>query len=146
MDSKLVQLTNGYVANLGLDYIKVHNLHWNVEGGQFKAAHEFLEGIYNGLAGALDDVAEVLKQQNEMPLASLKDYLAAATLEELPNQPYTVSEALQTLLADLKTLRNQALELRKAASEQDNFVLSNLLEDHIANYDKNIWFVSSMLK
>lgn len=146
MDSKLVQLTNGYIANLGLDYIKIHNLHWNVEGGQFKAAHEFLEGVYDGLASALDDVAEVLKQQNEMPLASLKDYLAVATLEELPNQAVTVSEALQILLADLKTLRAQALELRNAASEEDLFVLSNLMEDHIANYDKNIWFVSAMLK
>ncbi len=30
MKKELVQQVNSYVANLGVVYIKTHNLHWNV--------------------------------------------------------------------------------------------------------------------
>ena len=40
MKKELVQQVNSYVANLGVVYIKTHNLHWNVFGLQFKANYE----------------------------------------------------------------------------------------------------------
>ena len=40
MKKELVNLSNAYLANIGVAYIKLHNLHWNVVGSQFKAVHE----------------------------------------------------------------------------------------------------------
>lgn len=146
MKKELVNLTNGYIANVGVAYIKLHNLHWNVVGGQFKAVHEYTESIYDALADVLDEVAEVLKMHGEMPLASLKDYLAAATIDELGNKELSVKDTLDILLADLKTLQAQADAIRTMADADGNYHLVAVMEDNLSNYAKNIWFVSSMLK
>ena len=146
MKKELVNLTNGYIANLGVAYIKLHNLHWNVVGGQFKAVHEYTESLYDALTDVLDEVAEVLKMHGEMPLASLKDYLAAATIDELDSKELSVKDTLAILLADLKTLQAQADAVRTMADADGNYHLVSVMEDNLANYAKNIWFVSSMLK
>ena len=46
MKKELATQMNAYLANIGVSYIKLHNLHWNVVGSQFKAAHEYLETLY----------------------------------------------------------------------------------------------------
>ena len=43
-------------------------------------------------------------------------------------------------------MKDQAAAIRDAASEEDNFLLSNMMEDHIEYYVKQIWFIESMLK
>ena len=146
MKKNLVDLSNAYLANVGVSYIKLHNLHWNVVGSQFKAVHEYLESLYDSLADVLDEVAELLKMDGEMPLGSLKDYLAVATVKELDNVEVGVRDSLSIVLADLELLKAQAEELRLAAAEEDHYSLANAMEDHLGNYSKNIWFVRSMLK
>ena len=81
MKKELVNLSNNYIANIGVSYIKLHNLHWNVVGHQFKAVHEYLESLYDALADVLDEVAEILKMDGEMPLGSLKKYLEFASVD-----------------------------------------------------------------
>ena len=146
MKKELVNLSNAYLANIGVAYIKLHNLHWNVVGSQFKAVHEYLETLYDALADVLDEVAELLKMDGEMPLASLKSYLAVATIEELEEKDVSVKDSLAIVLADLELLKAQAEALRLAADAEDHYPLANAMEDHLSNYSKNIWFVRSMLK
>ena len=50
------------------------------------------------------------------------------------------------LLHDFKYMKDQASAIREAAGEEDNFLLSNMMEDHIEYYVKQIWFIESMLK
>jgi starvation-inducible DNA-binding protein len=80
------------------------------------------------------------------PLASLKDYLAASSLEELESRDYSIKESLDILLKDMKALREEVLEIREVADEFDVISFVNMAEDHLANYNKNIWFIESMLK
>ena len=63
MNKNLVLKSNKYLANVGVEYIKLHNLHWNVIGLQFKAVHEYLESLYDSLADVLDEVAELIKSK-----------------------------------------------------------------------------------
>ena len=146
MKKELSVALNKYLANLGVEYIKLHNLHWNVVGLNFKAVHEYLEGIYDSMAEVLDEVAELIKMDGGYPLASLKEYLAVASIEELESRDYKILESLDILLKDLKALREEVLEIRSIADELDNVAFVNMAEDHLANYNKQIWFVESMLK
>ncbi len=43
MKKNLFEKLNKYLADTAVMYIKLHNLHWNVYGLQFKAVHEYLE-------------------------------------------------------------------------------------------------------
>ena len=146
MEKRLLNVSNKYLANVGVSYIKLHNLHWNVVGLNFKAVHEYLESIYDSMAEVLDEVAELIKMNGGYPLASLKEYLAVASIEELESRDYKILESLDILLKDLKALREEVLEIRSIADELDNVAFVNMAEDHLANYNKQIWFVESMLK
>ena len=146
MMKDFVKMTNAYLANIGVFYVKLHNLHWNVIGAQFKAVHEYLEETYDYFADMLDDVAEYIKMENEYPLASLKDYLEHATIIELESEDCMIQNVLKIVLDDIVLLKNQALELRVLADKSDGFTLVNMMEEHIKRYDKTIWFLTSMLK
>ena len=146
MRKELAVKVNGYLANVAVSYVKLHNLHWNVVGPQFKAVHEYLESIYDAYAGVLDAVAEVLKMQDEMPLSRMSDYLAAASIKEIEARDYSVEESIAIVLADMEEMKAQAADIRALADEDDNFPVVNMMEDNLAEYSKNIWFLKSMLK
>ena len=146
MKKELVLKSNKYLANINVNYVKLHNLHWNVIGLQFKPVHEYLEGLYDSMHEVFDEVAELLKMNGEFPLASLKDFLEVSEIKELKSKDYSVKESLEIALADIKLLKENAVELRKLAAEDDFYPLQVMMEDHLANYNKVIWFIESMLK
>ena len=146
MKKELVLKSNKYLANINVNYVKLHNLHWNVLGLQFKPVHEYLEGLYDSMHEIFDEVAELLKMNGEYPLASLKDFLAVSEVKELESKDYSVKESLEIALADIKLLKANALELRSLAAEEDFYPLQVMMEDHLANYNKVVWFIESMLK
>ena len=78
-----------YLANLAVNYIKLHDLHWNVIGKGFKQTHEYLEEMYDATTESLDEVAEYQKMVGEYPKASLKDYLEIATIKELESKDFS---------------------------------------------------------
>ena len=141
----LTKALNAYIANIGVGYIKLHNLHWNVVGSQFKAVHEYLESLYDSFADVLDESAEILKMCGEQPVASLKGYLSLATIKELPDKKIDQKKALRLTLAKLVLLRARAAAVRAIADKGDVFGIANLMEDHTANYAKQIRFLRSML-
>ena len=146
MKKELSTSLNTYLADLGVLYIKLHNLHWNVVGRDFKQVHEYLETLYDGVSDVLDEVAELLKMQGAQPLASLKDYLAAASLQELPSAELHSGEVLSIVHGDLAALRDQAQQIRTAAAAEDNYAVVSMMEGHLAQYNKTLWFVEAMQK
>ena len=146
MKKELVLKSNKYLANINVNYVKLHNLHWNVLGLQFKPVHEYLESLYDSMHEVFDEVAELLKMNGEYPLASLKAFLEVAEIKELESKDYSVKESLEIALADVKLLRENAKELRALAASDDFYPLQVMMEDHLANYNKVVWFIESMLK
>ena len=146
MKKELVVELNKYLADTAVLYIKWHNLHWNVVGSQFKAVHEFLEGLYDALADVLDEVAELLKMNEETPLASLKEYLAVTSIEELPSVELAVKDVISVTTADMETMKATAEAIRAMADEEDLYDVVGMMEDQLENYKKNLWFLKAMAK
>ena len=146
MKKELATALNTYLADMGVLYIKLHNLHWNVVGSDFKQVHEYLETLYDGIAGVLDEVAELLKMQGEQPLASLKEYLAASSIQELSSSELRSREVLQIVHDDMVTLRDLARQIRLAAVSEDVYDVVSMMESHLAQYHKTLWFVQAMQK
>lgn len=135
-----------YLSNLMIGNIKLHNLHWNVTGLTFKAVHEYLETLYDDSFEKLDEVAELQKQLGLPVLASAREYLENADIQELGYKEYTPVEAIKYAKEYVEHMRDLALTIRKEADQEDCFVLTNLMEDHVTGYDKHIWFLNNMLK
>jgi starvation-inducible DNA-binding protein len=145
MNEKLTTKINKYLADTGVMYLKLHNLHWNVQGLQFKAVHEYLEELYDDITEKMDEIAELLRMNGEFPAASYADFQKLSTIKERPSEGIDVKEALSITLEDLKALDKDAKDARVAADEEDAFDVVMMMEEHCADYQKTIWFISSML-
>ena len=145
MNKKLFEHLNKYLADTGVMYIKLHNLHWNVVGPQFKAVHEYLEALYDGVTENMDAIAVLIRMHGDYPAASLSDFLKLTSVKELESQKIEIKEALSIVLEDIKALDEQAKAIRSAADEKDAFDIVMMMEDHCAAFQKTIWFISSML-
>lgn len=146
MKKTLVFKTNEYLADIAVMYVKLHNLHWNVVGAEFKQMHEYLEVLYEGYAGELDKVAEVLRMDNERALASMKNYISVSKIQEIDDTDYSVRDTIIILLNDMSYMHDQAETIRSLALQEDCYSLVNLMEAELEEYKKNIWFLNSMLR
>ena len=147
MRKELVFEVNKQIANLGVGFIKFHNLHWNVVGGQFKPVHEYLEVLYDSFSDSLDEVAEILKMNDEYPVANLKGYLELSEIKEIDDsKDIHYVDVLKEILKDLEILQKQAKVIRNLAMEDDIIRLIDSMEGIISNIDKEKWFIKSMLK
>ena len=146
MNKQLSQKLNKYLANLAVEYVKLHNLHWNVVGINFKAIHEYLEGLYDGISASLDSIAELLKMHDEVPAASLKEYLALSDVEELPSVEVKGKEDLEVVLKDFQAFKVLGESIRLEADEANLYDVVSAMEGDLEQFNKAIWFIKSMLK
>lgn len=133
-----------YLANVGVTYIKLHNLHWNIVGHNFKAIHEYLETLYDGFSDVLDETAEAIKIQGGFPVATMKEYLELATIKEIASREYSAAETLKILSDDMFILKNQAETMRREADNSDNYAIVSMLESHLEQLNKTLWFLDAM--
>lgn len=145
MNKNLLEKMNKYLADTAVMYIKLHNLHWNVSGMQFKGVHEYLEALYDATTERMDAIAELIRMHDEYPAASVADYLKLSSIKELPSEKIDIKSAMAIVLEDLQTFEKQAKEVRATAEKEDAFDVANMMEDHCADFQKTIWFIKSML-
>lgn len=136
---------NEYLSDLHILNVKLHNLHWNVEGKQFVQIHEFTEELYEDLFEKFDVIAEVIKMRNEKPLAKVEDYLKNSSVQELDKDVFSPTEVLEILQDDFTKLKGLAADIRNSADQDGDFEIVAILEEHVAGYSKNLWFISAML-
>lgn len=145
MNKKLYEQLNKYLADTAVMYIKLHNLHWNIYGMQFKSVHEYLETLYDGMTAYMDAIAELIRMHDEYPAASMAEYLKISDIKELASEKIDIKKALTIVLEDLTALDKTAKAIRAAADAEDEFVIVAMMEAHCADYQKTIWFIKSTL-
>lgn len=136
---------NPYLADLVVDYLKLHDLHWNVKGASFVDVHLYTEARYTDIALKFDEVAEKIIMSGGSPVTGMADYLKLAEIRELNKGSYKDSEVIGILLEDMKYLKDKAAALREEFNEDGNFSVVQMLEAHIVGYEKEIWFLQSMM-
>ena len=88
-----------------------------------------------------DEVAEAIKMRGGFPFASLKEYVANATVKELESKKVTVDEVNEIVMNDLAALKEEATKIREEADNDGDFIIVSMLEDQIGELEKNIWFL-----
>ena len=142
----VAELLNKLVADLNVLYTKVRNAHWNVEGADFHAQHLFFEGIYDGLAENIDDVAERVRAIGHYSVGSLKEFLDLTQLAEEKPTKNDSQSYIKILLNDYEsiiiTLREniQITEKHGDAATEDFFI------EIMASFEKTAWMLRSHLK
>jgi len=143
---KHLNLMQKYLSNLAVLNVKLHNIHWNVVGPQFVEVHNFTESVYDELFESFDQVAELLKMKDVMPLSTMAEYLENATIEEIKAKDFAIKESLEIVKKDLEAMKAMATDIRNTADEEGDFETVAQFEDYVASFSKHIWFLNSILK
>ena len=142
---KYVANMNAYLSDLVVFYLKLHDLHWNVKGMQFVPVHQYSESRYDDMAEKFDEIAELIIQHGEKPVSSISEYVKNASIKELNKGVYRDEEVIKIIAEDMAQLKAAAEALRLKMAQEDVFDVVAVLEEHIASYQKELWFLHSMM-
>jgi starvation-inducible DNA-binding protein len=144
MANEIEIVINRQIANWTVLYTKLHNYHWNVKGPHFFTLHEKFEALYTEAAVHIDELAERLLAIGGSPVATLKESLATATLQEA--QGIEAAEQMVTALAaDFRTLIKEAGEGIEAAEQAGDEPTGDMLLGIQAGLQKHLWMLNAFL-
>ncbi len=137
---------NHLLADLVVEYHKLQNFHWYVKGKDFFTVHAKLEEYYDHINEAIDEVAEHILMIDGKPLASLKEFQAEASVKEAASEFISVDDVYAAVIADFEYLLKEVKEIKKAADEEENYIVSALMDDYIMNFTKSLWMMKQRKK
>ena len=136
-----IALGNTYVM-----YFKTHSFHWNVEGIMFPQYHEFFQGIYEDVYGAVDPLAENLRKLEEYAPISLDEIVKHSTISEENTRIVLIRDMLTSLeIANQETISslNKVFDLATKNKKQG---LANFVADRIDQHEKHGWMLRASIK
>ena len=139
----LTEKMNVYLANQQISFIKLHNLHWYVQGSAFFTLHAKFEELYDRTADVIDDVAERLLALGQSPIANLKQALSVATIKELESVAISSDAAIKQLTTDVEYWVKDTKEIISLAEEQNDVVTADLFTGYLNHYEKLAWMLKA---
>ena len=107
-----------------------------------------------------EDWHNVIEKSNDKTLKRIEDVIRIIRNIEkesvipIRNQVYDMyhnndanfkADVIDEVKKDLTYLKDLAAKIREVASDDDDFEIVNLAEDHISYYSKQLWFLKAML-
>ncbi|MEA5017712.1 MAG: DNA starvation/stationary phase protection protein [Erysipelotrichaceae bacterium] len=146
MSQELNSKLNVYLANQMLMYIKLHNLHWYVEGRGFFNLHAKFEELYDQTAEIIDVVAERILAMDQKPIASLSKALEVGKVKELDDVAITSDEAVKALKADVEYWIKDTKEIISLSEAANDVVTADIFTGYLAEYEKLMWMLKAYIK
>ncbi|MGI5090534.1 DNA starvation/stationary phase protection protein [Treponema sp. OMZ 305] len=143
MTKELGQKLNLYLANQLVDYVKKHNLHWNLKGSNFFTLHAKLEELYDEAGDILDEVAERILSLGGNPVSNMKEALAIATIKELEDGPKSTEQTIKTLIADTDCWIKDSKEIVELAEKEEDGVTADMFNGYTKDYQKLAWMLKA---
>lgn len=144
MKGNLIDIVNKQIANWNVLYVKLHNYHWYVKGPQFFTLHTKFEELYNEAALHIDELAERLLALGGKPLATMKDYLAVASVHEAKGNE-TAEEMVEEIVRDFETMIQELKDGMNYAGEIDDETTGDMLLGIHQSLEKHVWMLKSFL-
>lgn len=156
-----VALLDRLLADTVFLSVQAQAIHWNYIGADFAVFHIHFEKRYRKLNQAADQVAERIRAVGALAPASLAEWIELSDLEEIPLSVFMPGEAGASEATEAETHNHRCLHFfRKAelqivdylrrtalprAKELEDPVTEDLLTSRLADHEKSIWMVSSIL-
>ena len=143
MSKELESKLNLYLANQMIDYVKKHNLHWNLKGPQFFTLHAKLEELYDEANDILDEVAERILALGGNPVSNMKEALEMATIKELGDGPKSADETIRALISDTDYWIKDSKEIADLADKEGDSVTNDMFNGYTKAYQKLAWMLKA---
>ncbi|WP_040203771.1 Dps family protein [Neobacillus jeddahensis] len=144
MESQLVSVLNKQIANWSVLYMKLHNYHWYVKGGQFFTLHAKFEEFYNEAGLHVDELAERLLSIGGSPVATMKECLEISSVQEASGKE-AAEEMVQSVINDFSIIIGELKEGMSLAGEVDDDTTEDMLLAIHSGLEKHVWMLSAFL-
>jgi starvation-inducible DNA-binding protein len=142
--TNIQDVLNKQVANWNVLFVKLHNYHWYVKGPHFFTLHEKFEELYNEAAANIDELAERLLILKGTPVASMKEYLDIATIEEAIGGE-SAEEMVQNLIQDFELLIAEIKEGMEVTDHEGDEVTHDMLLSVRESLAKHNWMLRAFI-
>jgi starvation-inducible DNA-binding protein len=143
--SQAVKLLSAILADQHVLYVKTRNFHWNLTGHRFHTLHEFFEKQYGELALAIDKTAERIRMLGHPSPGSMKEFLASATLKEVPGALVNGDTAIASLRDDHEAAAREVRKAVDALDEAGDAGTADFLTDLLQAHEQSAWMLRSFL-
>lgn len=135
---------NEQIANWSVLYTKLHRFHWYVKGPVFFTLHLKFEELYNAAGLTVDQLAERLLAIGGQPIATMKEYLETATIQETANETKS-TEMVSALVQDYAKVKEGLVQLAELAESENDTITHDLAVGLIEQIDTNLWMLNAYL-
>lgn len=144
-NKKLVEVLNKEVSNFNVLFTKLHNYHWYVTGPHFFELHVKLEELYTEVATHFDVLAERLLAMEEKPLATMKEHLETASIQEASGKENT-DKMVKSVIDDFKTICDELKEGIHLSEEDGDHMTADMLGGIVKSFEKHSWMLRAYLQ
>jgi starvation-inducible DNA-binding protein len=144
MSEQLVNVLNKQIANWSVLYVKLHNYHWYVKGGQFFTLHTKFEEFYNEAGLHVDEIAERLLSIGGNPVATMKECLEQSSIKEATGQE-NAEEMVQSIINDFSIITGELKEGMNVAEETNDETTGDMLLAIHSGLEKHVWMLTAFL-
>jgi starvation-inducible DNA-binding protein len=142
---KIAQELSRVLGNTYVLYVKTQNFHWNIIDPRFYSLHKMLEGHYEELAEAIDEIAERIRMLEQHSPGSMKEFLKTSTLKEFEGN-LSGDQMLLELLKDHENCANELRTLVPAIQKLTDEGTADMLIDRLRFHEKTAWMLRSHFK
>ena len=140
----MIERLNHLLADLAVEYHKLQNFHWYIQGKDFFTIHAKLEEYYGMVSEAVDETAEQILMLGGRPLASLKEFLAETSIQEADRAFLSSGQIADELRRDFRLLLEEARTVKRQAEAEENALISAAMDGHIQEFSKLLWMLGQM--
>ena len=144
VENQLVSVLNKQIANWSVLYMKLHNYHWYVKGGQFFTLHTKFEEFYNEAGLHVDELAERLLAIGGNPVATMKECLEISSIQEAEGNE-SADEMVQSVINDFSIIIGELKEGMSLAGELNDETTGDMLLAIHSGLEKHVWMLTAFL-
>jgi starvation-inducible DNA-binding protein len=126
-------------------YLKTLNYHWNVVGPHFSQLHNLFHELYEGLAGASDEIAERIRALGFLAPGNYSEFIRLSGIKEETGSPEAF-DMVRQLVLDNEYLIRRCEEVRAVAESVGDFITADLMVSRGKFHAKNAWMLRSHLE
>lgn len=143
---EMTKALNEYMANLKVETNNLYNMHFNIVGSSFFGLHKKLQDYYERVSIMYDNTAERIKMLEGYPITSLKEIENTSQIKSMISQDYAGNQVLDVLQNDFNFLALYTKDLIEYANKSNDYYTSNILNDNLNFFEKELWMIKSSLK
>ena len=125
--------------------IKAQYFHWNVEGPDFGQLHKFFQKIYDDAYGAVDQIAEYIRTEEEYTPGSFERFQELSLITGQTMVP-RARLMLEELLTDTNAMKDLSKSLFDAATAEGREDIADFAANRQGAHGKYAWQIKSYLR